>query len=396
MFLGRRFYGHNTFGVRKGAIAYNLNGTGRLLNMKFSITKDALLEGLSSVQNVVPSLTTLPILSNVLIEGGDGVLRLTTTDLDLGVRRSVEASVERSGAITLPARRLLSIVRELPEGMVSFEANGNNVAFIQSAAVHYKLLGLAAADFPPLAGYDGASDFRVPQKDLRDALKRTCYAASDDQTRFVLNGLLFSFKAGKLTLVATDGKRLALADLEVEFPVSCERDVIVPSKAVEGLVRMLDEEGEVKICLSEDQIVFEATAWILISKLIEGTFPQYQQVIPSRPETSIAVPREAFMLAVRRAALLADAKSRSVKLVFSNGTVEIIAVTPDVGEAKESCAVAYDGPAISVAFNPDFLVAPLKNLPADDVSLDLTEETSPGVIRTEDSFLYVLMPLRLS
>ena len=132
MFLGRRSYGHSTSGARKGAIAYNLNGTGRLFNLTFSITKDALLEGLSSVQNVVPSLTTLPILSNVLIEGGDGMLRLTTTDLDLGVRRSVGATVERSGAITLPARRLLSIVRELPQGMVSFETNGNNVASIQS------------------------------------------------------------------------------------------------------------------------------------------------------------------------------------------------------------------------------------------------------------------------
>lgn len=361
--------------------------------MKFSTTKDALLEGLASVQNVVSSQTTLPILSNVLIQGGEGTLRFTTTDLDLGVCRSVEAVVERAGAITLPARRLLSIAKELPQGAASFEANGNNVASIQSGAVHFKLLGLDAADFPPVARHDEANNFRIAQKGLKEALQRTCYAASDDQARFVLCGLLFSFKGSQLTLVATDGRRLALADLEVEFPVSCERDVIVPSKAVTELVRMLDEEGDVKIYLSEDHIAFEMTDCILISKLIEGAFPNYRQVIPSRAETSIAVPRVTFMLAIRRAALLAEAKSRSVKLVSSKGNVEIIAVTPDVGEAKESCAIAYDGPEFSVAFNSDFLVAPLKTLASDDVSLDLAEATSPGVIRTDGSFLYVLMPV---
>lgn len=228
--------------------------------------------------------------------------------------------MERGGAITLPARRLLSIVKELPDGAASFEANGNNVASIQSGPVHFKLLGLDAADFPPVARHDEANHFKISQKGLKEALQKTCYAASDDQTRFVLCGLLFSFKGSTLTLVATDGRRLALADLEVEFPVSWERDVIVPSKAVTELVRMLDEEGDINIYLSEGQIAFEVTDWILISKLIEGTFPNYRQVIPSRAETSIAVARETFMSAIRRAALLAEAKARSIKLVFSQGT----------------------------------------------------------------------------
>jgi DNA polymerase-3 subunit beta len=364
--------------------------------MKFSVSKDKLLEGLSTVQNVVSTRTTLPILSNVLLQAVEGELRLTTTDLDVGVRGRVEAQVERTGATTLPARRLFSIVRELPAAEIYAEVDTKNLASIRSGSSYFKILGLPEEEFPPLARFENAKEFLIAQKDLKDALRKTPYAISTDETRYVLNGILFSFKDNKLTSVATDGRRLALVDLELEFPRSQEIDVIIPTKAVVELQRLVKEEGEVKLSIGENQIAFELNDALLVSKLIEGNYPNYRQVIPAEAKERITLEREIFLNAVRRVSLLASEKSNSVKLIFSKGNMDIVAVTPDVGEAKESLPVMYKGKDFSIAFNPEFLMAPLRNLPNDEVFLDLIDEMSPGVIKIHGAFLYVLMPMRLS
>jgi DNA polymerase-3 subunit beta len=223
--------------------------------MKFSVSKGKLLEGLSTVQNVVSTRTTLPILSNVLLQASDGEIRLTTTDLDVGVRGSVEAQVERTGATTLPARRLFSIVRELPASEIYFDVDTKNCASIRSGSSYFKILGLPEEEFPSLARFEDAKIFTIAQKVLKDGLKKTSYAISTDQTRYVLNGILFSFKDNKLTLVATDSRRLALVDLEVEFPRSQETEVIVPAKAVTEIQRLVREEGEVKLSIGQNQCI---------------------------------------------------------------------------------------------------------------------------------------------
>jgi DNA polymerase-3 subunit beta len=364
--------------------------------MKFSVSKDKLLEGLSIVQNVVSTRTTLPILSNVLLQASEGEIRLTTTDLDVGVRGSVEAQVERSGATTLPARRLFSIVRELPAAEIYVDVDSKNLASIRSGPSYFKILGLPEEEFPPLPRFDDAKIFNIAQKDLKDGLKKTSYAISTDETRYVLNGTLFSFKDNKLTLVATDGRRLALVDLELEFPRSQEIDVIVPTKAVTELQRLVKDEGDVKVSIGENQIAFEINQTLLVSKLIEGNYPNYRQVIPSEAKERITLERETLLNAVRRVALLASEKSNSVKLSFSKGNIDIVATTPEVGEARESLVVMYKGREFSIAFNPEFLMAPLRNLSTDEVYLDLIDEMSPGVIKIAGPFLYVLMPMRLN
>ena len=364
--------------------------------MKFSVSKDKMLEGLSIVQNVVSTRTTLPILSNVLLQASDGEIRLTTTDLDVGVRGSVEAQVERTGATTLPARRLFSIVRELPAAEIYFDVDSKNLASIRSGSSYFKINGLPEEEFPPLARFDEAKVFTIAQKQLKDGMKKTSYAISTDETRYVLNGTLFSFKENKLTLVATDGRRLALVDLELEFPRSQELDIIVPSKAVTELQRMLREEGDAKITVGENQIAFELSRTLLVSKLIEGNYPNFRQVIPPEAKERITLERETFLTAVRRVSLLASEKSNSVKLIFSKSNIDIVANTPDVGEAKESLPIMYKGRDFSIAFNPEFLMAPLRNLSTDEVYLDLIDEMSPGVIKIAGPFLYVLMPMRLS
>ena len=363
--------------------------------MKFSVSKEKLLAGLQTVQNVVSTRTTLPILSNVLLHAADGQLRLTTTDLDVGVSGVIDAQIEKPGATTLPARRLANIVRELP-AEVQIEIDAKNVASIRCGQSFFKILGLPEEEFPPLPKFEGAKTFTIHQQALRDALKKTSYAISTDETRYVLNGILFSFKENKLTMVATDGRRLALVDLEVEFPRSQEVEIIVPTKCVTELGRLLGDEGDVKMSVGENQIAFEIGGSLLVSKLIEGNYPNYRQVIPGEAKERITLERETFLNAVRRVSLLSSEKSNSVKLVFSKNNIEIAANTPDIGEANESLAVAYKGREFSIAFNPEFLQAPLRALPNDEIYLDLIDEMSPGVIKIQSPFLYVLMPMRIS
>src|SRR6059058_5054651 len=252
--------------------------------MKFSVAKEKLLDGLQQVQNVVSTRTTLPILSNVLLQAQGNEIHLTTTDLDVGVRVSCEADVEKEGATTLPARRLFNIVRELPSSEIQVDVNGKNAASIRSGQSFFKILGLPEEEFPPLPKFENAKVVTMRQKDLREGLRKTSYAISTDETRYVLNGILFSFKENKLTMVATDGRRLALVDLEVEFPRSDEVEIIVPTKAVTELSRLVGEDGQVRMSVSENQVAFEVGNTLLVSKLVEGNYPNYRQVIPAEPK----------------------------------------------------------------------------------------------------------------
>ena len=364
--------------------------------MKFSATKEKLLEGLQQVQNVVSTRTTLPILSNVLLQAQEGAVHLTTTDLDVGVRGSFEANVDKVGATTLPARRLFTIIRELPSSEIAIEVDGKNAASIRSGQSFFKILGLPEEEFPPLPKFENAKVVTMRQKDLHDGLRKTAYAISTDETRYVLNGVLFSFKENKLTLVATDGRRLAMLDIELEFPRSHEAEIIVPTKAVTELQRLLKDDGEVKISVGSGQIAFDLNNTLLVSKLIEGNYPNYKQVIPSEAKERVTLERETFLNSLRRVSLLASDKSNSIKLNFSKNNIEITANTPEVGEARESLPVAYKGRDFSIAFNPEFLMAPLRNLTEDEVFFDLIDEMSPGVLKIQTPFLYVLMPMRVS
>ena len=364
--------------------------------MKFSATKEKILEGLQQVQNVVSTRTTLPILSNVLLQAKEGTVNLTTTDLDVGVRGGFEANVDKAGATTLPARRLFTIIRELPSSEISVEVDGKNAASIRSGQSFFKILGLPEEEFPPLPKFENSKVVTMRQKDLRDGLRKTAYAISTDETRYVLNGVLFSFKENKLTLVATDGRRLAMVDIELEFPRSHEADIIVPTKAVTELQRLLGDDGDVKISVGTGQIAFDLNDTLLVSKLIEGNYPNYKQVIPSEAKERVTLERETLLNSLRRVSLLASDKSNSIKLNFSKNNIEITANTPEVGEARESLPVAYKGRDFSIAFNPEFLMAPLRNLTEDEIFFDLIDEMSPGVLKIQTPFLYVLMPMRVS
>lgn len=364
--------------------------------MKFTISKQSFLDALQQVQHVVSNRTTLPILSNVLIEAADGKLKLTTTDLDVGVSGSVEANIEKEGATTLPVKRLVSIVRELPAESVEVSVDGKNHASIKSGPSFFKIIGLGEDEFPPLPKFEDAKEYKIAQAVMKDSLKKTSYAISTDETRYVLNGIFTSFKDGKMTLVATDGRRLAMVENDLEFPSSNEADVIIPSKAVMELQRLLGDEGDVVVKLTDSQIAFEINGSLLVSKLIEGNYPNYRQVIPGTTNERVQIGREAFLETIRRVSLLASDKSNSVKLAFGPNYIDLMANSQDIGEASEKIDVSYSGKEFAIAFNPEFLMAPLKNLSTEEVYLDLIDEMSPGVVRIDGSFLYVIMPMRVT
>jgi DNA polymerase-3 subunit beta len=307
--------------------------------MKLKIAKKALLEGLQNVQNVVGLRSTIPILSNVMFTAQKGKLLLCTTDLEVSVRCGVEATIVKPGATTLPARRLASIVRELPESSIDIEVDDKNVALFTCESSYFKIVGMDEEEFPPMSKPEGQFTYRLETKALKEMLSLTGYAASADETRHVLNGALLCFKGNTLSVVATDGRRLAMASREIDVPKGAEAEVILPTKAIAELMHTLPEEGEVSMQTDGGKITFEFGDIFIATKVIEGTFPNFKQVIPASCEESIAIERETLLTSLRRVSLLTTDKSNVTKLTFQKNKLEVSTVTPDVGEARESMAI---------------------------------------------------------
>ena len=369
--------------------------------MKFAIAKEQLINGLQAVQNIVSSRTTLPILSNVLLRGEEKKLELTATDLDVTVSCAVEADIKKTGACTVPVKKLFGIVRELGATEIEFEVDEKNACKIRSGASFYKLNGLAADEFPPLQKFSEKEKIILPQEKIKGMLRKTSFAVSTDETRYVLNGIFMSLKDHKITMVATDGRRLALTDEEADVSPDSEAEFIVPTKAINELNRLLQSKGEVEINFTENQALFNLRdengySVIVITKLVEGNYPNYKQVIPGESAERVTLAREELLQALRRAEIMTSEKSNSVKLAFNKNNLTITANTPEVGEARESIAINYKGKDLAIAFNPGYLMDPLKALENDEVFLELTDELSPGVVKINGPFLYVIMPMRMS
>ena len=369
--------------------------------MNFTIAKDQILIGLQAVQNVVSSRTTLPILSNVLLRAEKDRVEFTATDLDVTVACSVEAKVKKPGATTVPVKKLFGIVRELNGNEIEIETDDKNITAIRSGPSYYKIHGLSADEFPPLPKFKDEKKVSLQQENVKAMMKKTSFAISTDESRYVLNGIFMSLKDHKMTMVATDGRRLALVDEEVDIAEKSSGEFIVPAKAVVELNRLLQDKGEVEIKFGENQASFalkddKGFSVLLITKLIEGNYPNYKQVIPGETKERIALAREEFLQAMRRAEIMTSEKANSVKLTFGKNNLSITANAPEVGEARESLAVNYKGKEMAIAFNPRYLIDALSALTEDEVFFELIDELSPGVLKINGPFLYVVMPMRLS
>ena len=375
--------------------------------MKFKINQDHFSNGLQQVLNVVASRSTMPILSNVLIEAEEGHISLTTTNLDLGIRCRIKAEVLGTGSVTLPVQKLATIVCELPVNEVYVETSKNNQAKITSGGSLFKIMGLGSEEFPPLPSFENRKIFELSQEEIVNMLKSVSYAQSTDENRYILNGVYFNFSDEKLTLVATDGRRLGLIALDLNIIDDNAGSLILPAKTVAELERLLGKGEKVKIAFNDRQAAFEIDIdesgdsglvdhLYLVSKIVEGNYPNYRQVIPKETEHRVKIERELMLECVNRAALVTSDKNNSVKLKVSKNLLEIMGQSTEYGESHESMAIAYDGPEVQVAFNPQFLMEPLKALTKDEVFFEFKDELSPGLFKTLDNFICVIMPLRLN
>lgn len=363
--------------------------------MKFKIKKDVLLGGIQTVQNVITPKSTLPILMNILIETAGDKLKLTATDLDVGIACLIPVNIQEPGAISIPAKRFSDIIRELPGEDVSLSTKKNNLIIIETEVCQFKIMGLPKEEFPKLPEFKDKEVVKLDQGMLKQVLGLTAFAVSYDETRYILNGILFKIEKNNLNLVATDGKRLAIIEKKLKNEVEKQVNIIIPIKTIHELNRNLQEEGEISLILGNNQVLFDLGSVVVISRLIEGEFPDYRQVIPPISEAKIRVGREEFLLAVRRAALLATVDYQAVKLEIFKDKMVVSKSTPDIGESREEIKAEYQGREIMIGFNPAYLIDVLKNIAIDSVDFELTDSEKPGVIRAE-GYTYIVLPMRLN
>lgn len=364
--------------------------------MEVHVDRDAFLRGLQMVQNIVELRQTLPILANVLVEAEGETVRLTATDLEVGARVSVPAKVAKPGAITLSARKFAEIVKELPAAPLMVRVQDNAWVAVRCGGASYKLVGLTPEDFPALSVGEGAEWITLEGKALRDMLGQTSFAVSHDESRYALNGVLFSMQGKEMRLVATDGHRLALAVRPV-LDGGTTASGIVPRKAVAEMGRILGAGEDVEVAITGNQFFLRMPNFVLMARLIEGTFPNYEQVVPKAHPTRISIGRAPLTAALRRVSVLSEERTRPVKFALSSGALTLSAYHPDFGEAEESLEVDYAGEGMSIGFNSRYVLDALGAQAADSVVLELKDGLSPGVIRSaeEEGSLCVIMPMRI-
>jgi DNA polymerase-3 subunit beta len=277
---------------------------------------------------------------------------------------------------------------------VSINTKKNNSIVVETQACQFKIMGLPREEFPKLPEFQNKEVIRVNQGDLKHLLGLTSFAVSADETRYILNGILFKINKNTLTCVATDGKRLAIADQKTKQDAEKDISLIVPIKTIHELNRNLKQEGDVSIVLGNNQVMFDLGAVVIISRLIEGEFPDYRQVVPPVSENKVKVGREEFLLAVKRASLLATPDYQAIKLEIFKDKVVVSKSTPDIGESREEVVVDYKGKEMVIGFNPAYFIDVLKNLPDAGIELELTDSEKPGVIRAP-GYVYIVLPMRL-
>lgn len=372
--------------------------------MQLTIERAALLKSLAHVQSVVERRNTIPILSNVLLEASSGLLSLTATDMDLTVVEQVAADVTAPGAVTVPAHTLYDIVRKLPDGaQVALAAGGEgHQVTLTAGRSNFSLSTLPKEDFPAAGGEDLPQTFVLQAGDLKALVDRTRFAISTEETRYYLNGIYLhaiegdSFSA--LRAVATDGHRLARFEMPLPAAAKGIPGVIVPRKTVNELRKLIDEsDAEIEISLSETKIRFSFDSTVLTSKLIDGTFPDYERVIPSGNDKIMKVDCRDFSRAVDRVSTISTEKSRAVKLVVNPGTMTLSANSPESGSAEEEIEIDYGGPEIEIGFNSRYLLDIAQQIEGETAQLSMADSASPTIMRevSDDSALYVLMPMRV-
>ncbi len=369
--------------------------------MRVTIERSAFLKALTHVQSVVERRNTIPILSNVLVQAADAALKLTATDLDIEIVESVAAQVAVNGAATVPAHMLYDIVRKLPDGaQLELEQSGDGRVAIFAGRSRFALQALPPEDFPDLAAGEFPNRFNIAGADLRGLIEKTRFAISTEETRYYLNGIYLHevAAANVLRAVATDGHRLAQAQIARPEGASGMPGVIVPRKTVLEVVKLFEGvDGDVEVALSAAKIRFAAGDLVLTSKLIDGTFPDYERVIPRHNDKTLELDTKTFASAVDRVSTISMEKGRAVKLQIGPGKLVLTVNNPDSGSAEEEIACSYDAEPIDIGFNSRYLMDVAGQVKSEAMVLQLADAGSPTIIRDpgDTQALYVLMPMRV-
>ncbi len=371
--------------------------------MKITIERTALLKSLGHVQSVVERRNNIPILNNVKIDVTDGRLSLNATDMDLDIVEQLDADIGTAGATTAPAHTLYDIVRKLPDGsQVELTADGNGQIVLRSGRSRFTLACLPTDDFPVMSGGDLPHNFTLSAADLRTIIDRTRFAISTEETRYYLNGIYLhaakNEKTDVLRAVATDGHRLASVEVALPEGAKGMPGVILPRKMVTEVRKLIDEiEGDVGIALSETKVRVTLGDGVLTSKLIDGTFPDYERVIPVGNDKILTIDRKLFTDAVDRVSAISAEKSRAVKMALSDGTLTLSVSSPDAGSATEELEVGYKGESIEIGFNARYLLDITQQITGENTEFVMNDAASPTIVRDVDdsSAIYVLMPMRV-
>ena len=366
--------------------------------MKFTITREQFQEGLQAVAGSVPTKTTLPVLSNILVEATHDGVRLSGTDLDIAVSTTVPASVDQEGSITVPARKLAEIVRELPNASIRITASGEQRVTIECGRSKFRLLGLPKDEFPafPAVKFDGG--WKATAGNLQKLITHVAFAASTEESRPILNGVLWELRPDRMRMVATNGHRLAKMD--VPATGGSTADLIVPPKALEQIRRLYQADAEIELDKSDNHIGFRAGGTLVFSRLIEGPYPNYEQVIPRENDKHATVDKLAISAALRRMSVVASDQTHRIRLAFSGGNVKFSVQTPDLGEAQDELAVTYEGEPLEIGFNAMYLLEIMKYMPTDEVRFTFKAPERAATIEPVGwndpaSYMALVMPLRL-
>jgi DNA polymerase-3 subunit beta len=364
--------------------------------MEVVLERDAFLRGVQMVQNIVEPRQTLPILANVLLQTEDERIRVTATDLEVGARVSIPARVATQGAVTVGARKLAEIVKELPAASLTMKVGDNATVSLRCGGVSYRLVGLAPDDFPPVVPAAPSSWIPIEARTLREMLQQTSFAISHDENRYALNGVLFSLQGKQLRLVATDGHRLAISVRSLATGAGSVTG-IVPRKAVAELMRVLGSGEDVQIAITENQFVLEMSNFVMTARLIEGQFPNYDAVLPKGHPGRLQVSRSALQAALRRVAVIAEERNKPVKLTLSPALLKLSASSQELGDAEEGLEVDYGGEEVSIGFNSRYLQDAISPIEKDLVTFEFKDGLSPGVIKSgeDDGYCCVIMPMRI-
>ncbi|HEY5057615.1 MAG TPA: DNA polymerase III subunit beta [Gaiellaceae bacterium] len=364
-------------------------------SLRITCSKDALVQGLGVVARAVSARSSVQILSGILLDARENELRLAATDMEVSLRATVPAQVDGEGIVVLPGKTVADIARLLPGDEVTIEHKAaESTVHVTSGSASYTLHTYNPEDFPRLPEFEMTTTFAVPREPLLETIGRVARAASRDESRPVLTGILVQFTAGKLVMAATDSYRLAVKETTLDGTVP-ELEAIVPSRALQELARVATTGDEVEVGVHENQVLFSTSGVWLTTRRIDGQFPNYRQLLPEAFEHELTLPRTEFLDVVRRAAVMIQ-RSTPLQVRLADGELTVKARTQDVGESQESMPAAFTGEPLEIGFNADFLREGLESIEGDDVRLKLISPLRPAVLQGEgDDFTYLVMPIRL-